>query len=213
MTPLRLTGWLGLLASFLVGLAEFWLHFSPEGGLEDLTAYLYFNDISETRLSWGHFLAVLAAPLYLFGYWFLSRHLEPAHKLASKVFFCIGAYAFIIATAWIGQRYFIGTTVHAISDGANISPLLLKFSEHNEPFVNVLRAALPVLSIIWIWLILTGKTSFPKWMAIFSPAVLLTTIFALYFAGTMIGLYLFPIAMNAAHFILFALALWTTRKA
>lgn len=211
MSSLRLAGWLGLLGSILVGMAEFSLHFTPAGGVEDLTDYLYFNDISEQRLSRGHFLAIFSAPLYLFGYWFLSQYLKPAHERASQAFFCIGAYAFIIATVWIGQRFFIGSTVHAIHSGAPISPLLYRFAAHNEPLVNVLRAALPALSIIWIWLILTGKTHFPKWMAVFNPAILLAVIFGLYFAGTTIGLYLFPIAMNAAHFILFALALWTTR--
>jgi len=70
-----------------------------------------------------------------------------------------------------------------------------------------------LVSVLWIKLILTGKTAFPKWMAIFSPIVLLAFMFALYFFKTTIGLYVFPVAMNATHFIVFALAMWTTRNA
>lgn len=36
--------------------------------------------------------------------------------------------------------------------------------------------------------------------------------FALYFFKTKIGLYVFPVAMNATHFIVFALAMLTGRE-
>ncbi len=213
MDAVRLAGWTGLLGAILVGLAEFWLHFSPNGGIEDVKDYLYFNDVSSERLSRGHFLAVLSAPLYILGYWFLSKQLEPAHKLASQIFFLIGAYAFAVGTAWIGQRAFLGMAVHEIAKGHDLQSLLISFSDHNEPFVNVLRMAMAVISIIWIALILTGRTRLPKWMAFFSPLLLLAVMFALYFFQTQIGLYVFPIAMNAAHVIVFVLALWSTRHA
>jgi len=188
------------------------MQFTPNGGIEDVKDYLYFNDISSSRLTLGHFIAVLAAPLYMLGYWSLSKNLEPAGPKQSKIFFLVGAYAFAVGTAWIGQRFFIATTVHEIAAGQDLKEMLTTFSEHNEPFVNVLRLAMLIVSILWIKLILTGKTAFPKWMAIFSPIVLLATMFALYFFKTKIGLYVFPVAMNATHFIVFALAMFTTRK-
>lgn len=212
MNWVRITGWMGLGAALLVGLGEFCLQYTPNGGVEDVENYLYFNDISAERLSIGHFIAVLSAPLYLLGYWHLSKNLEPAGKLLSGVFFCIGAYAFAVGTAWIGQRFFIATTVHEIAAGADLKSQLTLFAEHNEPFVNVLRLAMLLVSVIWIKQILTGRTNYPRWMAIFSPIVLLATMFALYFYETAIGLYVFPVAMNATHFIIFALSMLTTRK-
>ena len=205
-------GLAGCLAAILVGIGEFSLQFTPNGGIEDVKDYLYFNDVSLKRLSFGHFLAVLAAPLYMLGYWYLSKKLEPAGPKQAKAFFFIGAYAFAVGTAWIGQRFFLGATVHEIAAGQDLKPLLTLFSEHNKPFVNVLRVAMLLVSIIWIKLILTGKTTFPKWMAIFSPIALLALMATLYFTGTKIGLYVFPVAMNATHFIVFALAMFTTRR-
>ena len=205
-------GLAGCLGAILVGIGEFSLQFTPNGGIEDVKDYLYFNDVSAERLSFGHFIAVLAAPLYMLGYWHLSKKLEPAGPKQAKAFFLIGAYAFAVGTAWIGQRFFIGTTVHEIAAGQDLKPLLTTFSEHNEPFVNVLRLAMLIVSILWIKLILTGRTAFPKWMAIFSPIVLLGTMFTLYFFKTKVGLYVFPVAMNAAHFFIFALAMFTARK-
>ncbi len=209
---LTLAGIAGCLGAILVGIGEFSLQFTPNGGLEDATNYLFFNDVSPERLSFGHFLAVLAAPLYIAGYWHLSKQLEPAGPKQSKAFFLIGAYAFAIGTAWISQRFFIATTVHEITNGTNLSDLLATFSEHNEPFVNVLRVAMLIVSVLWIKLILTGKTYLPKWMAIFSPIALLAVMFALYFFKTPIGIYVLPVAMNAAHFIVFALALIASKQ-
>lgn len=206
----RLAGWAGLLGALLVGIGEFSMQFTPNGGIEDMKHYLFFNDISAARLSFGHFTAVLAAPLYILGYYFLSKQLEPAGRVQSKVFFLIGAYAFAVGTAWIGQRFFIASTVHEIAAGKQLGDLLTLFSEHNEPFVNVLRIAMLLVSGLWIKLILTGRSHFPKWMAIFSPILLLAIMFGLYFFKTTIGLYVFPVAMNATHFIVFALALATT---
>ena len=208
---ITLAGLAGCLGAILVGIGEFSMQFTPNGGIEDVKDYLYFNDVSAERLSFGHFIAVLSAPLYMLGYWHLSKKLEPAGPKQSKAFFLIGAYAFAVGTAWIGQRFFLGTTVHEIAAGQDLKPLLTTFSEHNEPFVNVLRIAMLLVSILWIKLILTGKTAFPKWMAIFSPIALLATMATLYFTGTKIGLYVFPVAMNAAHFIVFALAMLTAR--
>lgn len=208
---IRLAGWAGLLGAFLVGVGEFSMQFTPNGGIEDMTDYLFFNDISKARLSFGHFIAVLSAPLYLLGYYFLSKQLEPAGRLQSKLFFLIGAYAFVIGAAWIGQRFFIASTVHEVANGKPLIGLLTLFSEHNEPFVNVLRLAMLLVSGLWIKLILTGHARFPKWLALFSPILLLAVMFGLYFFKTKVGLYVFPVAMNVTHSIIFGLALLTTR--
>lgn len=215
---INLAGLAGCLGAILVGVGEFSMQFAPNSDIMDVKDYLYFNEVSPERLSFGHFLAILSAPLYMLGYWHLSKKLEPAGSKQSKVFFLIGAYAFAVGTAWIGQRFFLGTTVHEIAatqDGTtlvNLKALLLNFSEHNEPFVNVLRVAMLIVSVLWIKLILTGKTAFPKWMAIFNPAALLVIMVMLYIFKTKIGLYVFPVAMNATHFIIFALAMFTTRR-
>ena len=208
---ITLAGIAGCLGAILVGVGEFSLQYTPNGGIEDVKDYLYFNDVSAGRLTFGHFIAVLSAPLYMLGYWHLSKKLEPAGPKQAKAFFLIGAYAFAVGTAWIGQRFFLAATVHEIAAGQDIKTLLTLFSEHNEPFVNVLRVAMLVVSVLWIKLILSGKTAFPKWMAIFSPIALLATMATLYFTGTKIGLYVFPVAMNATHFIVFALAMITAR--
>lgn len=201
-----LSGVAGLAAALLVGLGECLLQFNPSGGYE-AADYGYFAVVPVERMTAGHFLAVLAAPFYIAGYWHLSKMLEPAGARLAKAVFFIGAYSFVVGAAWISQRVFLGLTVHEIAAGADLSGLLTDFAERNEPLVNVLRVAMLIVSGLWIFLIVQGRSHYPRWMALFSPIALLASIFGLYFALPAIGLYVLPIAMNVTHAIIFGLSL------
>ena len=205
---IRLFGYFGLLASVLVGIAEFSIQYSPAGGYEQ-PGYHYFAHIPEWRLTLGHFLGVLAAPLYILGYFHICQCLSPANKRAAMVLSLVAAYSFIIGTVWLGGRVNLALVVQAIAEGRADAQLLAAIASYNEPLINVLRVAMVVASGIWIWLVLTGRTMYPKWMAIFSPILLLAVMFASYNLVPAVGHYLLPIAMNAAHFVLFSLSLLT----
>ena len=58
----------------------------------------------------------LAAPLYLLGYWHLTRNLAPRRPRLMLALFLLVAYAFIIAAVWIGQRIFIAEAVRSAPD-------------------------------------------------------------------------------------------------
>lgn len=208
---MRLAGWAGLIGAVLVGCAEFLIQFNPAGGYGD-AEYHYLEDVSSSRLTIGYFLAVLAAPLYIVGYWHLEHLLKPAGERMAAAFFLIGAYGFAIGAVWLGERAFLAFAVQAAASGAASPNLVDVFAAHNEPLVNVLRFAMVIVSAIWTVLILRGNTLLPRWMAICSPAVILGVIFALGIAAPSIGAYILPIAMNLAHVILFALALATCRS-
>lgn len=207
---IRWAGYLGLLGAILVGAGEFTLQYSQ--GADYAHGYGYFATISKTRLTIGHYLSVLAAPLYAVGYWHLSKRLDPQNGWLGKTFFLVGAYAFIIGAVWMGQRVFLALTVQSMSAGADLQNLLDAFAAHNEPLVNVLRVAMVVCSGLWIFQILARKSTYPKWMAIFSPALMLGLIFALYITLPALGGLLIPNAMNVAHIIVFSLSLWTGRR-
>src|SRR3546814_17632778 len=74
---LLLTGALGALGALLVGSGEFMMQFSPAGGYE-ATDYGYFAQVPTWRLSVGHLLGALAAPLYLAGYVHVYLEIRPA---------------------------------------------------------------------------------------------------------------------------------------
>ena len=207
------TGLLGALGALVVGIGEFTFQFSPLGGYEG-TDYLYFLDVSESRLTLGHFVAVLAAPLYLVGYWHIAQMLRPAGRWLAAAVFGLGVYGFMIGDVWLGGRVNLALTVkarEAAPDAARavFSDLLNGISAHNEPLINVVRVLVLVISILMVCGILTGKSRYPRWIIIFSPIVIVIQIFAIYVMAPGTGVYLLPAAMNIAHFVFFALSTWT----
>ncbi len=204
-TLLVLSGLAGLAAALLVGTGEFLLQFSPDGGYAD-PDYEWMAKIPLARLTQGHFLAVLGAPLYLVGYWHIGQMLKPAGLMASRIVTVLGGYGFMVGAVWIGQRAFLGVTAAAIEGGTAQPALLHSMAALNEPLVNVLRVVMVVVSVIWVAQIVRGKTRYPRFMTIFSPLALLISIFAFFAWQPDLGTYTIPTAMNTAHAVLFALS-------
>ncbi len=201
-------GLVGLLASILVGSAEFSLHFTPTldyGGPE----YEFFLGTSAARLSYGHFVSIFAAPLYFVGYWHLFQRMKPASEKARLILMVLGIYSCAIGAVWIGSRVYPAILIQAreaaVSDAARaqIVALLARASFYNETILVGLRLGVVGVSGIFIWLVATGRTEYPRWFAVMNPIFLVIVSFVIYFLVPAIGGYLMPIAMNVAHFILF----------
>lgn len=207
------TGIAGFFAALLVGIGEFTLQYSPLGGYEE--GYGYFANVAKAKLTMGHFFSTLAAPLYILGYWHIGQmFIRGGSRVYGWIITLLGGYAFMVGNAWLGGRIYLALTAHEIANTsdqsmvAQLSELLMEFGIHNEPLVNALRLAIVVVSIFWIWRIAIGKTLYPKWVAVFSPALILGVIFTLYFTGMSVGVWLLPAAMNVVHLIIFSLSLY-----
>ena len=112
----------------------------------------------------------------------------------------------------MGQRVYLALTVQEISVGVDLQSLLTSFSAHNEPLVNVLHTAMLGVSMLWIFQILKGHSTYPKYVAIFNPAIILSSIIGLYVVAPKLGGLLIPNAMNVTHIIIFSLSLWTGKN-
>ncbi|KCZ93479.1 hypothetical protein HJO_06480 [Hyphomonas johnsonii MHS-2] len=202
----------GLAGAVMTGLGEGLIQMVPGGVFTD-PAYGYFLEISRSRLMVGHFLAIASAPLYLMGYWHLTGNLLPASPKIRFIIFAVCAWAFILATVWMGQRALLAATVQAIQVGGADPDLLARQVSLHEPLVNALRIVTTAFSIVWIAVILKGVSRYPRWMALFSPAALLALIFGFYTVAPEFGWLVLPTAMNTAHAVLFILSLLNVRKA
>ena len=71
-------GYLGLFAAIVVGLGEYFLHYSSVI-LEHSEDYEFFKFVSFDDLSIGHFLAVIGLPFYFAGYLHIYRMLTVSY--------------------------------------------------------------------------------------------------------------------------------------
>ena len=205
-------GMLGLLGAVLVGSAEFALHFTPTldyGGPE----YEFFIGTSAARLSYGHFVAIFAAPLYFAGYWHLFQRLKPAAEVPRLVLMILGIYSFALGSVWIGSRVYPAILIQALDAASTeatrepLAELLARASFYNETILIGLRLGILGVSGLFVWLVVSGRSSYPRWFALLNPICLVVACFLIYFLIPAIGGYLMPIAMNVAHFVLFGASL------
>ncbi len=201
---LILAGVIGLLAALTVGAGEFLLHFDPQGRFEG--GYDFMRGLPAARTTLGHFLAVLGAPLYLVGYWHLMKMLEPAHRLLAHIAFAVMSYGIIVGSVWIGSRASISAIVNepALADP---TALVTLYADRYETLLQVTRVAALLFSLIFAGLVLTGRSRYPRWMALFNPLLLILLSFAIWAVLPGVGVYLMPIALNVAFSVLFFLSI------
>jgi len=202
-------GCIGLLAAVLVGTGEFLLHFDPMARYAG--GYVFFEAVSESRATLGHFIGVLGAPLYLFGVWHVAKMLQPASKFWSAAAFLVMSYGFMVGAIWIGSRASAAALV-AIGQDPVATGLLTLYDLRYETLLTVIRITALVFSLIFISLILTGRTAYPRWMAVFNPVVLILANFLVFWLLPGIGKYLMPIALNVSFFIIFAFSIYIESK-
>ena len=209
----KLLGYLGLLASVLVGLGEHFLHYSPDilGHAEN---YDFFKFVPLENFTTGHFLAVIGLPFYFAGYIHIYRMLKSGNEILARLVLAIGFIAFAVGGVWIGSRASIGNIVHLKDaiDASTYKNLLAHYTSHMEVLVQILRIVIATLSLVFVIAILKGGTYYKKWMAIFNPIVILLLVFSTMFFAKDLAKHLAPIAMNVTHFILFALSLFQLNK-
>ena len=96
---LVVTGIIGLLAAVLVGWGEFLLNFDNLARYSQ-TNYDFMPGNSNASFRNGHFIGVLAAPLYLAGCWHIYLMLRPAdQKWAMAAFFISAGMRLSVTTA------------------------------------------------------------------------------------------------------------------
>jgi len=202
---LYVTGVLGLLAAILVGVGEYLLHYDPLARFAD-GGFGFMQGIGEQRTSIGHFFGVFGATLYPIGCYHIYLMLRPANERAAFAAFLIGAFGFIVGAVWIGSRASVSALMQ-IPETPEVTQMVALYDLRYETLLNVTRTTTLILSALFIWLTLTGRSNYQRWMAIFSPIVLILMSFIIYVVAPQLGKHLMPIALNVAFFIFFTLSL------
>ncbi len=194
---------IGILASIIVGLGEYLLHYVPGGPHGEIEM---LEKVPLNRACIGHFLVVFGAPLYYVGYLGLYKIFKSTSPLISSLLLIFGILSFSIGGVWISSRYYA-------ADVFQNSPIELhdyfvnSYNSHYQVLVWVLRILVTFVSISYFTLILKNKIGIPKYYVLFTPIILLATIISTLFWFKAFGEHIAPIAMNVTHFIFFGMIL------
>ncbi len=209
-----LAGLIGTLGVFVTGVGEFLMHYSP-AGFTNPAEFEFLLQVPVSRMTAGHFLAILAAPTYLLGYWHVTQKLRPANDLWRCVFCAVAFYIFVIAGAWLASRAWLASVVrahHATAiDTATFLSLLDDYGFYIESLLWNLRIGVLLVSGIFVGLVAAGRTSYPRWFALLNPITLLILVFATLLVPPL-GKLLVPAAMNVAHVVFFGVSTYLSRR-
>lgn len=212
MTSIKAYWYAGILAALLVGTGEFFLHYSPnilniEGSFDFLAA------VPTSNLMIWHLFVLAGIPFYFLWYYHLYLMLKWGGDRVAKLFYTVSAIAFWCGAIWIASRGFIGQIIHMkdLIDPQVFAAIETHYFFYYENLLSVLRYLIFVISGLWIYLIYTGKTNYPRYMMVFSPIALLFLMFTT-LTVPVIGKYIVPIALNPAHLVLFILSLYHLHK-
>ena len=208
---LVMTGIAGLLAAIFVGVGEYLLHYDAQARFAE-GGYDFMQGISNSRSTAGHFLGVFGATLYPVGCYHIYQMLRPANQRWAFAVFLIGTFGFIVGVVWIGSRASVSALMQ-LPTSAEITGLIELYDLRYETLLQVIRLTTLTISVIIIWLCLTGRSFYPKWMALFNPILLIIANFILFVVAPSIGKHSMPIALNVAFFIFFALSIRFAQKA
>ena len=203
-------GWLAIAAAALLSLADVALLYSPRGDYGSAELELLAG-LPRWRLLLGHYLGLLAMPLYIPGYWLLYRGLRAAGGWWSLPVFLLGAYAAAIGCGLHAAIALSAALAGGEAAGATIAAL--------SPFVRPLQGivlGLVALASIWMALAIgSGRGRFPRWLAAATPfaLALLFTVPYLVAPGFQPARLMLPAALNLGHLVFFALVVATLRPA
>ncbi len=193
---------IGLLASIIVGIGEYLLHYLPAGPGGEISM---LQDVPLERASKGHFLVVFGAPLYFAGYYGLKNIFKETSPILARLLLIAGVLSFSVGGVWVSSRYFAAEVLQKSVGTSDHTLYLQSYEDHYQVLVWALRLLVAAVSGLYIALIIKNKQGLPKWLAIFNPIILLLIVISSLFWFKPLGNHIAPIAMNVTHFIFFGL--------
>jgi len=169
-------------------------------------------DIEPWRITAGAFIGVLALPFQVLGLIPLYYALKPSGKILPIMALIANAHmilmgvAFHISYAYIGS----GWIIYHKNELTNqiTTEIVNKFDSYWKILAVIIIAELLFGSIIYVIVVLKGKTLFPRWMAIFNPlCIVLYTFPFVFILPSPIGGYIAPAYLNLSTLLFFIITL------
>ena len=186
ITPLRMTGLLGLAGAFLYAVGDVLL-LASKVSLDDYPRLKPFAKLlsdaekmvvlSPNRMIWGALLGVFATPLVLAGFWQVYKGLSGAQASLTLATGLLFATASVVGAFVHGTFYFMGEYIQALNkvDDGSQSVIADMIARHRKVLIITYAPVIILIliaSILFSILVTSGKTAFPVWMAAVNPVTL-----------------------------------------
>lgn len=184
--PLRIAGLIALVGAFLYAIGDVLLLASTVK-LDDYPRLKPFAKLLSDaekmivlpprRLIWGALLGVFATPLVLLGFWQVYQGLSGANAVWALAALGLFGSASIIGAFVHGTFYYMGEYIHALNEVQDESQAVVAemIQRHRKVLIATYAPVILFIllaSIVFSVLVISGKTSFPVWMAAVNPVTM-----------------------------------------
>lgn len=212
---------LGLLATFgaFVGvLADVFSAWSPNTS-EMATAFsVSLENIAglyDGKPRWtyvlGNYLGVYFIPLHILGFFLVFQALKSASAVSARIFLVLSLYLTTIGVGLHGTLAFVGDVIQSQD-----ADLVRGIRDYWQPWAYSVAFGYAVVSALILLLILTGRSLYPRWVALVSPlgVAIFTAILIAILPGSATGLkaFLSLTGLNLPLMILFPITTWVLVK-
>ncbi len=207
-----LLGLIGIFSVFVTIISDLILLGRPD------TAYSFFKlgtesmaGIPQWRITSGTFIGVFMLPFQIAGLISLYYGLKSSGKLLPALVILADVHALIMGVAFHASYAFIASgwkLFHSVgSDRLNLSGIMQKFDFYWKLIIIIMLAELLFSSTIFVLLVMSGKTMYPKWMALLNPLCVILAMFLIIPPiPAPVGGFIGPTTLNMATMIFFVIS-------
>jgi hypothetical protein len=187
VAALRITGLLAIFGAFLYSIGDVLL-LASKSNLDDYPKLKPFASLlsdsekmvmlSPNRMIWGALIGVFSTPLVLLGFWQVYQGLSGVN--AGAVLGTVGLFgiASVIGAFVHGSFFYLGEYVQALNNVETDSQnVIVKMIERHKKVLIFTYAPLltfiVVASILFSFLVASGNSAFPVWMAGVTPLTMI----------------------------------------
>jgi len=112
----------------------------------------------------GNYIGLYFIPLHTLGFFLVFQAVKPASELWSRIFLVLAVYLTSIGVALHGSLAFVGDMIQSGDAG-----LIRGMRDYWQPWAYSVVTGYAAVSLLLLVLILTGRSLYPRWGAIYSP--------------------------------------------
>jgi hypothetical protein len=181
-TFVLIMGLIGIAGVFLTLISDFILIGRPNSSLSFFKLGTEsMAGLSQWRITIGAFLGVVVIPFQIAGLVTIYYAIRPAGKVKSLIIILINAHTLMMAVAFhISYAYIAGgwNLYYEIGYGDIVAARMLdRFDYYWKIIIIIMGVELIVSSAYLVFIILSKRSLYPRWMALFSPICVLVYIY------------------------------------
>lgn len=169
---LRIAGVTAVIAALLGAVSDNYLMVAAgvPGSMVDGWPFIkeLMRRVPHDRLLVGHYLGTLAIPWSALGFWHVWYGFRPAGRWA-HLFLLAGLFTIMLGVTYHGQLAYVGQSL-AAAEAASLPELAANIESYILVFQHILTVSFSVVAVLFLYIILTKPTLYPRWFAALTPA-------------------------------------------